>query len=111
MLVEFVDEFDEQLPEKLTYEDTFEVGAKAWNSANNKEFLDNRHLYRKELRAHEHPDIIDKMVDYKLEKFPEFDNIILEFETEGNKLRVTTQTPENHFNAIMENMIKGKPAK
>jgi hypothetical protein len=51
------------------------------------------------------------MVDYKLEKFPEFDNIILEFETEGNKLRVTTQTPENHFNAIMENMIKGKPAK
>lgn len=47
MLMQLVEEFDEQLPKKLTFEDTLEVGIDAWNLANKKEFLVSKNLYEK----------------------------------------------------------------
>ena len=50
MLMQLVEQFDELLPETLTFEETLEVGIEAWNLANNKESLGSD-LYKKELKA------------------------------------------------------------
>ncbi|WP_375334429.1 hypothetical protein [Flagellimonas sp. C4] len=101
MLMELVQEFDEQLSSELTFEDTLEVGIDAWNLANNKEFLMNNNLFEKELKNHNYHDVIDKMVDYKIERFPEYNNVIVDYSTANNILQVKTQTQENHFNSII----------
>ena len=101
MLMELVQEFDEQLSSELTFEDTLEVGIDAWNLANNKEFLMNNNLFEKELKNHNYHDVIDKMVDYKIERFPEYNNVIVDYSTANNILQVKIQTQENHFNSII----------
>lgn len=105
MLMELVQKFEEQLPEELTFEDTLEVGIDAWNLANNKEFLLNSNLFKKELRNHDYRDVIGKMVDFKIEKFHKYNNVIVDFSTANNILKVKTQTQENHFNSLMSQMI------
>lgn len=104
MLVQLVEQFDELLPENLTFEDTFEVGIEAWNLANNKESLGSD-LYKKELKAHNYSDVIEKMIDYKLEHFAEHNNILVDFSTENNILQVKSQTSEEHFNSLLSRMI------
>ncbi|WP_298954547.1 hypothetical protein [uncultured Nonlabens sp.] len=108
MLMQLVEEFDEQLPNKLTFEDTLEVGIDAWNLANKKEFLVAKHLYEKELENYEYHSVIDKMVNYKIDKFPKFKNEIIDFSTKDNILQVKTQTQENHFNSIIKQMVNMK---
>lgn len=110
MLVKLVGQFDQLLPETLTFEDTLEVGIEAWNLANNKESL-GADLYKKELRAHKYNDVIEKMVDYKLEHFAEYNNIIVEFSTENDILQIKSQTFEQHFNSLLSRMINIKPTK
>lgn len=105
MLMELVHKFDKLLPDELTFEDTLEVGIDAWNLANNKEFLMNNNLFEKELRNHDYHDVIGKMVDFKIEKFPEHNNVIVDFSTANNILQVKTQTQENHFNSLISQMI------
>lgn len=109
MLMQLVEEFDEQLPNKLTFEDTLEVGIDAWNLANKKEFLVAKNLYEKELENYEYHSVIDKMVNYKIDKFSKFNNEIIDFSTKDNILQVKTQTQENHFNSIIKQMVNMKP--
>lgn len=111
MLIQLVEKFDERLPKKLTFEETLEVGIQAWNLANNKEFLESRNLYEKELKQYENYLIIDEMVSYKLTKFSNSNNVIVDYSTEDNILQVKTQTQENRFNSIMINMININPPK
>lgn len=108
MLMELVREFDDQLPSELTFEDTLEVGIDAWNLANNREFLVDRNLYEQELKSHKNHVIVGKMVNFKIERFPEYTNIIVDFSTVNNVLQVKTQTQENHFNSIIGQMITMK---
>lgn len=104
MLVQLMEQFDELLPETLTFEDTLEVGIEAWNLANNKESF-GADLYKKELKAHNYSDVIEKMVEYKLEHFAEHNNIIVDFSTENNILKIKSQTFEQHFNNLLSSMI------
>lgn len=110
MLMQLVEQFDEQLPEALTFEETLEVGIEAWNLANNKINL-GEDLYKKELKALKHSDVIEKMVKYKLEHFAEHNNIIVDFSTENYILQVKSQTFEEHFNSLLSRMINVKPSK
>jgi hypothetical protein len=110
MLVKLVEQFDELLPETLTFEDTLEVGIEAWNLANNKESLGSN-LYKKELKAHNYSNVIEKMVEYKLEHFAEYNNIIVDFSTENDILQIKSQTFEQHFNSLLSRMINVKPTK
>ena len=110
MLVQLVEQFDELLPETLTFEDTLEVGIEAWNLANNKESLGSN-LYKKELKAHNYSNVIEKMVEYKLEHFAEYNNIIVDFSTENDILQIKSQTFEQHFNSLLSRMINVKPTK
>lgn len=110
MLVQLVEQFDELLPETLTFEDTLEVGIEAWNLANNKTSL-GEDLYKKELKAHKYNDVIEKMIEYKLEHFAEYNNILVDFSTENNILQVKSQTFEEHFKSLLSRMINVKPAK
>ena len=61
----------------------------------------NNNLFEKELKNHNYHDVIDKMVDYKIERFPEYNNVIVDYSTANNILQVKIQTQENHFNSII----------
>lgn len=111
MLMNLVEEFDDQLPEKMTFEETLEVGIEAWNLANNKEFLVSRNLYVKELKSHKEYNVIERMVNFKIKKFPKSNNVIVDYSITNNRLQIKTQTQENHFNTIIGNMINIKPEK
>lgn len=110
MLMQLVEQFDELLPETLSFEDTLEVGIDAWNLANNKISL-GEDLYKKELKAHKYNDVIEKMVDYKFAHFAEYNNIIVDFSTESDILQIKSQTFEQHFNSLLSRMINVKPTK
>jgi hypothetical protein len=110
MLVQLVEQFDELLPENLTYEETLEVGIEAWNLANNKESL-GASLYKKELKAHNYSDVIEKMVDYKLEHFADHTNIIVDFSIDNDILQIKSQTLEQRFDSLISSMINIKPTK
>ncbi len=109
MLYKIVQEFDAELPKELTFEETIEIGIDAWNLANNKEFLESKNLYEKELKNHDLSDVISKMVSFKLKNFPDFNNIIVDYSTENEILKVKTQTVENHFNSLFKNILLTKP--
>ncbi len=109
MLIQLVEEFDELLPNELTFEETLEVGIDAWNLANKKEFLVAKNLYEKELANFENHSIIDKMVNFKIDKFSKSNNVIVDYSTTDNILQVKTQTQENHFNSIIKQMVNMKP--
>jgi hypothetical protein len=109
MLIQLVEEFDELLPNELTFEETLEVGIEAWNLANNKEFLVSKSLYKKELESFKNQSIIKKMVDYKIDKFPKSNNVIVDYSTTDNILQVKTQTQENRFNSIIKQIVNMKP--
>lgn len=109
MLIQLVQEFDDLLPAKLTFEETIEAGIDAWNLANNKQFLVSRDLYEQELKNHENCNIIEKMVDFKLEKFATYNNVIVEYNFENNLLKVITQSQETRFDNLVRTMMKIKP--
>ena len=109
MLMQTVEEFDKLLPNKLTFEDVLEVGIEAWNLANNKEFLMSANLYEKELECHKHKSIIEKMIDFKLDRFPESTNVIIDYKITENTLQVKTQTQENRLYSLMSRVINKKP--
>ena len=109
MLMQLVAEFDKLLPKELTFEETLEVGIEAWNLANNKEFLVVNNLYEDELASFENHSIIEKMVDFKLNKFPKYDNVIIDYSTKENSLQVKTQTQKNPFNSLITQMVNVKP--
>ena len=111
MLMQLVEEFDEKFPTELTFEETLEVGIDVWNLANNKDFLLDRNLYEQELKSRKNYEIIEKMVDFKLENFSEFNNIIVDYSTENNILKIKTQTQENNFNSLFRQIINVKPSK
>ena len=111
MLYEMVQKFDEDLPQELTFEETLEIGIEAWNLANRKEFLLENNLYEKELKAHKNFETIDKMVNFKLKKFSEFKNIIVDFSTENDLLQIKTQTPKNHFDSFLKSVVFNSPKK
>ena len=105
MLIQLVQEFDEKLPNELTFQETLEVGIEAWNLANNKDLLDSKNLYEDELKGYENQAIINEMVNYKIDKFSDFNNVIVDYSTIDDILQVKTQTQEDHFNNIVKNMI------
>lgn len=110
MLGQLVEHFAEHLPVTMTFEDALRIGIEAWNLANNKERLE-AHLYKKELKAHNYRDVVEKMVEYKLEHFADHNNIIVDLSTENGILQIKSQTFEQHFNSLMSRMINAKPSK
>lgn len=109
MLYKVVQEFDSEFSTELNFEDRLEIGIDAWNLANNKKYLEKSNLYEKELKNHDYSEIIDKMVSFKLENFPDFNNIIVDYSTKNDILRIKTQTSENHFDSFLKNIIFTNP--
>ena len=111
MLISIVEKFDNQLPENLAFEDTLDIVIDGWNLANNKSFLIEKQLYEKELKAYQYSPIIEKIVDYKLKNYPDFNNLIIDYSTKDNILKVKTQSQENHFDNILRQMVNYNPNK
>ncbi len=105
MLMQLVQEFDAQLPNELTFEETLEVGIDAWNLANNKVFLMSKELYQQELQSRNNSSVIVKMVDFIKENFPKFNNVIVDYSITNDILQVKTQTQKNHFSSLIKQMI------
>jgi len=68
-------------------------------------------MFQKELRAHNYSDVVEKMVEYKLEHFADHKNIIVDFSTENDILQIKSQTFEQHFNSLLSSMININPTK
>lgn len=111
MIISIVQKFDNQLPEKLAFEEVLDIVVEAWNIANNKEFLVERELYEKELSGHKYKNVFEKIIDHKIKMFPDYNNHIIDYNTDGNRLQVKTQTQENHFESIIKRMVNTKPNK
>jgi len=109
MLIKMVEEFESLLPEELTFEDTLDVGIDAWNLANRKDFLENKDLYKQELKSYKYKLSIEKMVNYKLEHFLENNNMIVNYEITDDILNVMTQTQEEFFNNLINQVLMQKP--
>jgi len=105
MLLQLVDKFEEELPLDLTFEDTIEIGIDAWNLANRKEFLVDKELYKQELKSGKHGIVIDQMVNYKNEKFEDASEMIVDYSTADNVLKVETKTQEEFFSKLVNQMI------
>lgn len=111
MIISIVQKFDNQLPKELAFEEVLDITVEAWNIANNKEFLVERELYEKELSGHKYKNVIEKIIDHKIMMYPDYNNIIVDYSTDGNKLQVKTQTQENHFESIIKRMVNINPNK
>ena len=105
MLLQLVDEFERELPESLTFEDTLEIGIDAWNLANRKPFLEDKDLYEQELKSVQFRLTFEKMVNYKIEKFPDADKMIVDYLIIDNKPQVEVQTYEAFFNNLITQLI------
>lgn len=105
MLLELVAKFEEELPLDLTFEDTIEIGIDAWNLANRKDFLLDKELYKQELKSGKHSVVIDRMVNYKIEKFDEARNMIADYIITDNVLKVETRSQEAFFDNLVNQMI------
>jgi hypothetical protein len=110
MLLELVEQFDELLPEILTFEDTIELGIEAWNLANSRKIIDDQ-LYEKELKEHKYKDVLQKMVEYKLEHFAAYDRIITDYTLEDDIFTIKTQTFMQQFDQLLSMMINPTPEK
>ncbi|MFV0540427.1 MAG: hypothetical protein ACK5MZ_04200 [Aestuariibaculum sp.] len=108
MLIQLFNEFDNQLPEKLAYEEVFDIIIDAWNLANYKSFLEDKTLYKQELKDREYSNVIDKMVDFKIKHFAKYNNNIVDYTLADDVLRVKTQTQEDYFNHILKQMVNVK---
>lgn len=105
MLYKIAQEFNEEFPVELSFEDILEIGIEAWNLSNNKKYLKINNLYKKEIKNHEYAEIIAKMISFKLENFPNSDNIIIGYSIEKDILKVKTQTTENYFNSFFKSIV------
>ncbi len=105
MLLKLVDEFEKELPENLTFEDTLEIGIDAWNLANRKPFLEDKELYKQELKSVQFRLTFEKMVNYKIKKFPEANQMIVDYTIIDNKPQVEIQTYEVFFNNLITQLI------
>lgn len=105
MLLKLVDEFEKELPENLTFEDTLEIGIDAWNLANRKPFLEDKELYKQELKSVQFRLTFEKMVNYKIKKFPKANEMIVDYTIIDNKPQVEIQTYEAFFNNLITQLI------
>lgn len=105
MLYEIVERFDDELPDELSFEDTLEIGIEAWNLANKKHLLDENNMYKKELKTYKFSAVIDKMVTYKLEKFSEYTNVIVDYSVDDERLQVKSQKFEDYQMNLFKNFI------
>ena len=105
MLLKLVDEFEKELPESLTFEDTLEIGIDAWNLANRKPFLEDKELYEQELKSVQFRLTFEKMVNYKIATFPEANKMIVDYKIIDNKPQVEIQTYEMFFNNLIKQLI------
>ena len=111
MLISIVEKYSNQLPEELDFKEVLDITVEAWNIANNREFLVERELFEKELSGHKYKNVIKKIIDHKIKMFPDYNNHIIDYSTDGNRLQVKTQTQENYFESIIKRMINTKPNK
>ena len=105
MLMQLVQEFDEQLPKTLTFEEKLEIGVDAWNLANKKVFLMSKKIYQKELKKRKNSSVIHKMVNFIKQKFPKFNNVIVDYNTANDILQVKTITQKDHFSSSIINQM------
>mgnify|MGYP001071807636 CR=1 FL=1 len=105
MLLQLVDKFEEELPVELTFEDTIEIGIDAWNLANRKGFLIDKDLFKQQLKQAKFKVVIEKMVNYKVEKFSDAEEMIIDYSIKENLLKVETQNQKDFFSGLVNEMI------
>lgn len=111
VLISIIEKFDEYFSKELTLEERLDIVIDSWNLANNKDFLIERKLYKEELNERQFSSIVEKIVNYKSNEYPNLNNVIIGYNIKGNKLQVKTQSQENYFDGFLRNMVNYNPDK
>ncbi len=110
ILIEIYNEFEVQFPESLEFEEVIQHCIDAWNIANYIE-RKSKKGYANRVKEQKYPEVMEKIVAYKLDHFKEYKNIIVDFSTENDILQIKSQTFEQHFKSLLSRMINVNPAK
>lgn len=99
MLIEIYNEFEMQFPESLDFEEVIQHCVDAWNIANYIE-RKSKKGYANRVKGKEYPEVMEKMVAYKLEHFKDCKNIIMDFSLENEMLNVQSVPPKELYNQL-----------
>ena len=105
MIMNLYNAFENEFPEELAIEDVIENIVEAWNFSNHKTFLESNNLYSKLLKEKKYDTIIEKIIDYKFKNYSEFNNHIIEFVIESDKLTIKSQTQDEYFKSMINSFI------
>lgn len=108
MLKEVVGKFQELLPEELSLEETLIIGIDAWNLASRKSNENDEGLFQTALAERQYHEVVEKMIDYKLEHFGNHNDLIIDFKIEDEELRVKIQSQENQLKQMMSDMLNAQ---
>lgn len=100
MLMQIYETFETELPDELCFEEVLIMCIDAWNLAIFKNDL-GKENYQKEISEFQYGNVIDKMVSYKIQHFPEQDNIITDYSLANDTLQVKSQTRDEHWKGMM----------
>ncbi|MGC4129798.1 MAG: hypothetical protein QM564_09675 [Bergeyella sp.] len=101
MLLELYNEFEMQFPESLSFEDVIQHCVDAWNTANYIE-RKSKKGYANHVKGKEYPEVMEKIVAYKLDHFKDCKNIILDFSLENDILNVHSVPPKDFYNEFFK---------
>lgn len=99
MLIELYNEFEMQFPESLDFEDVIQHCIDAWNIAN---YIERRSTkgYANRVKGKEYPEVMEKIVAYKLDHFKDCKNIIMDFSLENDILNVHSVPPQEFYKEL-----------
>jgi hypothetical protein len=108
MIKEVIGKYQDLLPEELSLEETLIIGMDAWNLASRKATENDEGLFNAALADRKYPEIADKMIQYKLEKFADYDHLIIDFKVVDGDLKVQHQSQKDHLREMMSDMLNAQ---
>ena len=109
LLEKFLEPFVNDFDDVEFYEDIFEFGINAWNSANMKLILpkeDNHNAFDALENDNINVALLNRMIDYKISHFKNYTNFIVDYDLvetiEDPILKITTQEQDAYLKAMLE---------
>jgi hypothetical protein len=109
LLEKFLEPFVNDFKDVEFYEDIFEFGINAWNSANMKLILpkeDNDNAFNALENSGINVALLNRMIDYKISHFKNYTNFIVDYELketiEDPILKITTQEQDAYLKSMFE---------
>ena len=107
MLYDIYTAFENEFPENFTFENVFDVCVESWNLANVRENLSPTE-YDRRVKGHPYKMLLEKMVAFKLDRFDDYKNVIIDYTMDGENLQIKSQEPETYVREAIGEMFSLK---